>query len=149
MKSLDVVAAIISNSQGKILFAQKLATAKNNPLLWEFPGGKVESGESFETALVREIHEELNLNIYIEKPFMTHSFVSESSTINPLTSLPIDHSSKQMIHLHVYLVKSATNDFQLNDHQQCLWLKKEKAQELNFAPADIAIFQKLLITNWP
>ncbi|MCB0357399.1 MAG: (deoxy)nucleoside triphosphate pyrophosphohydrolase [Bdellovibrionales bacterium] len=129
----EVVAAIICNSQREILFAQKSSTAQTNAHLWEFPGGKIKIGETPEKALIREIAEELSLPIIVESLFMSH----------------LHKYSFGNIHLHAYLATCKSSEVQLHEHQKIVWLKKEKAQSLNFAPADIPIFQKLLITNWP
>lgn len=63
MKTVDVVGALITH-QGKILIAQR-PEGKAQALLWEFPGGKVEPGESPEESLVREIEEELGVRIRV------------------------------------------------------------------------------------
>ena len=67
---IDVVAAIITNSEGKILIAQR-NLKKSQGGLWEFPGGKIEPNETPEEAIVREIKEKLNKEIkcnnYFEK----------------------------------------------------------------------------------
>ena len=61
-KLLKVVAAIIENDENEILCALR-SPRMSNPDMWEFPGGKVESGEEINTALKREIEEELNCKI--------------------------------------------------------------------------------------
>ncbi len=125
---LEVVAAIICNNKNEVLFAQKLRTAKNSANLWEFPGGKVDDGESHEQALCREILEELNLSIEINKHFIsnTHEY--------PFA----------VIHLHSYLAISKSDMFENREHQKVIWLQKEKAQNFIFAPADIPVYEKLL-----
>ena len=60
---IDVVAAVISRD-GKILITRRLDTA-HLPGLWEFPGGKVEPGETLKAALMREIREEIGLNVIV------------------------------------------------------------------------------------
>ncbi len=72
-KSIKVVAAIIID-QNRFLLTQRLSSSKHDPLKWEFPGGKVNSGESNEDALSREIKEELGIEISIGRQFTSHKF---------------------------------------------------------------------------
>lgn len=72
MKRLDVVAAIIRDSSGRVLLSQR-PQHKHQGGLWEFPGGKLEPGETPHQALVREIDEELGLSVIASRPFMTIS----------------------------------------------------------------------------
>lgn len=67
---LDVVAAIIRDAGGRVLLAQR-PSHKHQGGRWEFPGGKVEQGESLATALAREIAEELGVQVRACRPFMT------------------------------------------------------------------------------
>ena len=69
---LAVVAAIIERD-GKILICQRKAGGAH-PLKWEFPGGKVEPGEDFETALVRELHEELTISATIGREITRYEY---------------------------------------------------------------------------
>jgi 8-oxo-dGTP diphosphatase len=72
---LPVVAAVIQDSAGRVLVAQRPAH-KHPGLKWEFPGGKVDPGESPETAIVREIREELGCGIVLTRalPRFTHDY---------------------------------------------------------------------------
>ncbi|MCB9025948.1 MAG: (deoxy)nucleoside triphosphate pyrophosphohydrolase [Bdellovibrionaceae bacterium] len=130
---IDVVAAIISNDSKEILFAQKPPQDNYLPNFWEFPGGKIKNEETPKDALIREVKEELDLDIQVVKHFKS-----------VLHEYPFAR-----VHLHSYLCFSEKAQAVAFEHQKILWLKKEKAQILNFAPADIPIFQKLLLTNWP
>mgnify|MGYP004616124937 CR=1 FL=1 len=62
---INVVAAIIKNGEGKILITQR-NLKKSQGGLWEFPGGKIEKGETREEAIIREIKEELTIEINVE-----------------------------------------------------------------------------------
>lgn len=62
-----VVRAVIKNQDGKILILKRSRDSRSNPCCWELPGGKVEPGEDFEDALIREIKEETDLNIFLKK----------------------------------------------------------------------------------
>ena len=87
---------------------------------WEFPGGKTEPGETKEEALVREIKEELNSNINIEKFITTvnHEYNTFSLT------------------MHVYLCSLKESDPILLEHKSSKWCDKDKLKELDFAEAD-------------
>ena len=60
------VRALLSNSEGKILILKRSTDSKTNPGKWELPGGKVDQGESFDKALIREVYEETNLKIELD-----------------------------------------------------------------------------------
>ncbi|WP_297831417.1 Nudix family hydrolase [Pseudomonas sp.] len=69
MKRLHVAAAVIRGNDGKILIARRAGTAHQGGL-WEFPGGKVEAGETVETALARELQEELGIVVTAARPLI-------------------------------------------------------------------------------
>lgn len=87
MKEIEVVAAIIKNDN-KILCTQR-DVSKNEEVSfkWEFPGGKIESGETQEEALAREIKEELNIDINIENYFMEVNYFYTSFKLKMHTYL--------------------------------------------------------------
>lgn len=60
------VRALLTDENGKILIIKRSTTSKTNPGKWELPGGKVDSGESFDQALIREVYEETNLKIKLD-----------------------------------------------------------------------------------
>ena len=62
-----VVRAIIKDSENNILILKRAPDSRSNPRCWELPGGKVEPGESFDHAMIREIKEETNLNISLRR----------------------------------------------------------------------------------
>ncbi|MDO9045317.1 MAG: NUDIX domain-containing protein [Methanobacteriaceae archaeon] len=62
-----VVRAIIKDSDNNILILKRAPDSRSNPCCWELPGGKVESGESFDNAMIREITEETNLDISLNR----------------------------------------------------------------------------------
>ncbi|MBF0532906.1 MAG: NUDIX domain-containing protein [Candidatus Omnitrophica bacterium] len=63
------VRGILYDAQNRVLLLQRAAASKNQPLFWEFPGGKVDPGENFADALVREFQEETGLTVSLEKVF--------------------------------------------------------------------------------
>lgn len=64
-----VVAALVTNHHGEVLLTQR-RDDQDHPLLWEFPGGKIEPGEAPEAALARELREELGVEVEACRPFM-------------------------------------------------------------------------------
>ena len=119
MKTLHVVAAIIENDN-KILIAKRLKGQHKD--LWEFPGGKVEQNETPESALIREIKEELNADITI-KSYLT--------TIN--YTYPDFH-----LVMDVYHCSLASETIILHDHSQIKWIDP-KTQNIDWVPADILV----------
>lgn len=120
-KEIEVVAALIFR-QGKLLLAQR-GESGDQAGLWEFPGGKVEAGESQPQALHRELKEELGIDAVIGS-----YIASESRTV-----------SGRQIHLHAWLVSDFTGDLQLNCHQAFVWCLPEEARSYDLAPADIPL----------
>lgn len=130
MKHYVVVAAIIKYGD-KILCMQRNSN-KHEYLSYkyEFPGGKVEEGESQEDALLREIKEELDLDISIERAFVT-----------------VDHAYPDFrITMHSFLCSSLTTKFILKEHVAFQWLNKTELESLDWAAADIPIVEKLMTT---
>lgn len=128
MKTIEVVAAIIIH-EGRILCVQR-GPAKYDYISgkWEFPGGKVEVGETKKAALVREIKEELNMDITVDTFFtmVQHSY-------------PDFHLT-----MHSFLCSCATNELTLTEHTDFKWLSKPELSELDWAGADVPIVEKLV-----
>lgn len=126
MKHYEVVCALIENENGEI-FACKRGTGKALADKWEFPGGKVEEGESHEETIIREIKEELNSTI---KPI---EYIGESSyeykDIYPYEPFSIT--------LYGYRCKLISGNLDLSEHTDYVWMKKEDLRKLNFALADL------------
>ena len=121
---INVVAAVIK--EGNEFFIAQRNRKKDFGLKWEFPGGKVESGETFEDALKREIKEELKVSIsikskIIEVPYRDH-FLN--------------------ILLHYYLCKKV-GDIRLMEHEKGVWVSKSDLYRFKFAPGDRLILKHL------
>ena len=125
------VTAAIIKYQEKILIAQR-KKEKNQGLLWEFPGGKQEQGETLEDCLKREIMEELHLPIIIEKFFMDTEY----------------HYQEGAIQLFAYFARCEQNKIDYMDsHEQIKWVSLKDLINYTFAPADRPIVLKLQSTK--
>ena len=119
---IDVTCAIIK-SNGKILCVQR-SESMGMPLKWEFPGGKVEEGESEEACLIREIQEELGL-------------VSE--IVERLTEKFHDYGNSLTIRLIPFICEILEGELSLKEHKQSRWLEKSELLGLDWAEADLPI----------
>ena len=117
-KHYEVVAAVIVEDD-KVFCCQR-GPKGECAFNWEFPGGKIEHGETHVEALVREIKEELNCLISVNKYITTvnHEYNTFSIT------------------MHVYLCSLISGEPTLLEHKSSLWCDKNKLKELDFAEAD-------------
>ena len=120
---LKVTCAIII-SNNRILVTQNNA-ASDHPFLWEFPGGKIKSGEYAADCIVREILEELEIEIKILKG---------------LTSIIFDYGFKK-IELIPFLCSIKKGKIELNEHNDFNWLKFEELETVDFSGADLKLIQ--------
>ena len=90
---------------------------------YEFPGGKIEINETKEEALIREIKEELNIDISID---------------SYITTIEYDYSSFHLI-MHVYRCSIINGDISLNEHTDSIWCDVNELRNINFAPADLKV----------
>ena len=121
------VACAIIEHQGKVLVTQR-GFHKAEGGLWEFPGGKLEAGESPQVCIVREIAEELALSIepYHTLPSVTHHYPQKTIRLIPL----LCHWTGGQLHLH--------------EHQAYLWLSAPELPALHWCPADVPIVKAYL-----
>ena len=119
---IEVVAGIIYN-EDKFLIAQR-NPKKDQGGLWEFPGGKVEKGESYEKALIREIKEEFNADIKVEE------YIGENT----------HHYPEKNIKIKFYKAKLLTKNIELLEHIDYKWITKSQKNEFEFAEADKIVF---------
>lgn len=123
---LQVTCAIIIK-EDKILVTQRSDKMKL-PLKWEFPGGKLENGESETECIIREIKEELNVNIEV---------------IKKLSNSIFDYGSFQ-INLIPFIVKYNSGEIILSEHKEYKWLEKSELNSLDWAEADLPILKEFL-----
>lgn len=124
MKIIHVVAAIIEQDKRVLATQRGYGEFKGG---WEFPGGKVESGETEEQALIREIHEELNARIAVNQHLCTVNYDYETFHL----------------HMECYLCTLTENHIDLLEHTQARWLDKATIDSVNWLPADITIIEAL------
>ena len=117
MKRIEVVAAIIR--KGDTIFATQRGYGDFKDW-WEFPGGKMEAGETPEQALAREIREELDAEISIDKFLYTVEW-----------DYPQFHLT-----MHCYMSSLLSDALHLNEHEAARWLSKEEIHSVNWLPAD-------------
>ena len=125
MKQINVVAAVIVRN-GKIFATQRGYGEWKD--WWEFPGGKIERGESPEEALQREILEELSIDISIDRR---------------LTTVDYDYPDFHLT-MHCYLCH-LKDDIQpyLLEHEAARWLGKENSEDVKWLPADVEVIKAL------
>ncbi|MGI6094873.1 MAG: Cof-type HAD-IIB family hydrolase [Lachnospiraceae bacterium] len=124
MKIIHVAAAIIQDG-GRILTTQRAHGEYSG--YWEFPGGKLEPGETAQEALVREIYEELDAQIQILRHFYT---------------LEYDYPTFHLV-MDCYLCRLENNDFTLLEHSAARWVTESELDDVDWLPADLEIIQAL------
>lgn len=124
MKTINVVAAIIIKDN-KIFATQRgYGEFKDG---WEFPGGKVEKGETPENAIVREIKEELDTEIKVKEYFDTVEY-----------DYPNFHLS-----MKCYICSVLSGKLELLEHEAAKWLDKDSLDSIAWLPADLGLVDKL------
>ena len=116
-KTINVVAAIIIKDGS--LFATQRGYGEWKDW-WEFPGGKIEQGETLEEALKREIREELSTEINVDEFLCTVEY-----------DYPKFHLS-----MHCYICSLLTESLHLNEHEAARWLTKDELNSVKWLPAD-------------
>ena len=124
MKVIEVVAAVIYKDGAYFTTQRGYGEFEG---MWEFPGGKIEPGESREVALKREIQEELGVDIVIEDLICTTEY---------------DYPSFHLT-MHCYLCSIASGEIELREHKSALWLTTDKLDEVAWLPADKEVIDKL------
>ena len=128
MKQIEVVAAIIQKD-GRFFATQRGYGDWKD--WWEFPGGKIETGETPEEALKREINEELSTEISVDKFLCTVEY-----------DYPAFHLT-----MHCYLCLLLTEALHLNEHEAGKWLGKDELDSVKWLPADLEVVKKIKEMN--
>ena len=133
MSTLLVVAAAIVNPQGEILLAQR-PEGKRLAGKWEFPGGKVEQGESPEAALARELHEELGISV-------------ATGDMDPFWFLSHDYVADFGFHLlmPVYLVRAWEGMPSAKEHADICWKRAVDMDQMDMIDADAELVTRLKV----
>ncbi|MGN2338679.1 8-oxo-dGTP diphosphatase MutT [Clostridium cagae] len=124
MKIVEVVAAIIKK-EDKIFITRRGYGEFID--MWEFPGGKIEAGESREDALHREIKEELELNI---------------NELEYLTTIDYDYPNFHLT-MHCFICQIAGGKLNLNAHNDAKWVTFDELDDQKWVPADILVVNEL------
>lgn len=120
MKTIEVVAAIIMDNNHIFATQRGYGEFKDG---WEFPGGKVEEGETPEEALIREIREELDTEVSIEQYFCT-----------------VDHDyPKFHLTMHCYICSIIKGALSLREHEASMWIDRERLWSVDWLPADVKV----------
>lgn len=125
MKTIEVVAAIIKK-EDKIFITRRSYGEFAN--MWEFPGGKIEAGETNEEALIREIKEELELDI---------------NKLEFLTTVEYDYPTFHLT-MHCYTCEICGGTLNLNAHNDAKWGSIQELRGEKWVPADIEVVKKLI-----
>ena len=124
------VRGIIKNGSGEILIVKRHPKSKTDPEMWELPGGKVERGEFFADALVREIKEETNLDVEIG---------------DFCEAVQNDYSHKRTVQLMMYLI-NVEGEVKISDeHTEFMWASIEKIKTLEISTSLKKLLEK---KNW-
>lgn len=124
MKIIEVVASIIKDDDRIFITRRGYGDFAN---MWEFPGGKIENGETKEDALIREIKEELELDIRIS------SF---------LTTVEYDYPNFHLT-MHCFICEIIGGELYLNAHNDAKWITFEELDNQKWALADILVVDSL------
>lgn len=125
MKQVEVVAAVLRDDAGRVFATQRGYGAMKDG--WEFPGGKIETGETPEEALKREIVEELNVNIDID---------------DFLTTVEWDYETFHLT-MQCYLCHVVSGEMVLMEHEAARWLPLEEIDSVDWLPADLMVVAAL------
>ncbi len=128
-KTIEAVAAVIE-SDGKFLITKRL---ENSPMghCWEFPGGKIEKGESVEECIVRECLEEIDVTV---------------EPIRRLQDLYYDYPHGH-IHLHFVLCRIVSGDPRPVQCRETRWIEPSQFPDFEFPPADVGVIEGLMKTS--
>jgi 8-oxo-dGTP diphosphatase len=122
MKHLDVAAGILFDNAGRVLITERLCTGPFNGL-WEFPGGKISAGETAQAALVRELAEEIDIEVTQCSSFMhlRHEY------------------DDRIVTIEFFLVSGWNRDPTGREGQALRWVRKDALDAAELLPADVPV----------
>jgi 8-oxo-dGTP diphosphatase len=129
-KIVDVGAAVITRADGSFLLAER-PIGKVYAGYWEFPGGKIEAGESIRAGLVRELHEELGIDVETAYPWLTQVFTYPHATVR----------------LHFFRVTRWLGEPHGREDQRINWMRPEQPPLEPMLPANTPIFRALRLPS--
>jgi 8-oxo-dGTP diphosphatase len=122
-----LVTCAVIMQENKFLCAQRSQLMKH-PLKWEFPGGKLEKGESLNSCVVREVREELNLIISVHR-MLTKTFY--------------DYGDGHRVCLYPFICYVVKDSMALLEHNEVRWLDKNELFSLDWVKADLPIVEEI------
>lgn len=125
-KHLHVTCAIIERDD--LILAAQRSDTMSLPLKWEFPGGKIDPGESPEDCLRRELLEEMGICIAVDKKLPASTY----------------HYPKFTITLYPFVCQIASGDITLHEHSAIAWLLPQELDSLDWAEADLPVIASYL-----
>lgn len=131
---LFLVAAAIIRRDNKILIAKR-STGALGIGKWEFPGGKIEFLEHPEECVVREVKEELDIEISVDKLYTISSYFDEKE------------GKKYHILVLAFFADYVSGEIVLNDHSSAEWVDISSLEKYEFVPADVKIVKELVLEN--
>ena len=132
MKEIKTVAGVIRNENGEILCTLRDQGKYDYvSFKWEFPGGKIEEGETLEQTLIRELHEELEIDVNINKFFyqVEHDY-------------PDFHLS-----MAVFDCQLISKEMKMNVHKGIKWLQPQDIMSIDWAAADIPVAEQIFLNK--
>ena len=127
IEQIKVVAGLILQNN-KLLICQR-PNFKDHPLKWEFPGGKIKNDETNEETLVREINEELSINIINYEELISYNF---------------DYKDlKKQVFIYFYLVNNFSGKVLNNFHKELKWIEIKDIREYDFLEGDLKIIDHI------
>lgn len=130
MAAMHVVAGVLFDGAGRVLLAQR-PPGKHLAGMWEFPGGKLEPGETPQAGLARELHEELDIRI-------------ETAGISPLIRLPWDYGERPLL-LDAWRIGAWQGVPRSVEGQALQWRQPHDVEAAQLAPADRVILQAVVL----
>lgn len=131
MKTLLVSAVALIDADGRVLLAQR-PEGKSLAGLWEFPGGKVEQGETPEAALIRELYEELGINTW-------------KSCLAPLTFASHSYDDFHLL-MPLFACRRWEGVAQPREGQQLAWVRPDRLRDYPMPPADLPLIP--ILRDW-